>query len=379
MNITGIKPLPVLSNTEQIPLTLPAKNSVVSFSILDKTGNDYKILINGKVYLSSLPVNAKQGDSLLGVVLNNNPMVLNLVNILNMKSLNPENLLILISKLGLRKTENNVNLLKAFIINKKPILKDHLDKFSEILEGLDFLFDESQLSYLIMVFANDLNFQSFDKNTAEYFRHPLNEIIKEIFSVMQKEAAKDKAVNSIYGMMSVDCENGDFEKKLIANLFGRDKLIAEWISENKNNLSVGTQRLISLFSRYLVQKGFLAKEGIFPGFVIAIKREGNELTEYKIEKTSRDDGSVHYLINLSMRSFELGDIFIDGLLSKSNLTLNFSLEGKKKRYFEEDIDGLKNNLNKNLGLNSFLSFNNDIKGKKSIKKFSVTESINFKA
>lgn len=379
VNIAGLKSFTALSSSEQASIPLPAKNSVVNLSVLEKIGSEYKILINGKVFQAMLPVNVKQGDLMLGVVLNNNPMVLNLVNILNIKSLTIENLTMLLSKLGLKKTDNNISLLKAFIINKKPILKNQLDKFAEIIEELDFQFDEFQLNYIIQVFTNEQNFKSFDKNTAEYFRYPLSSIINEIYSVIADGSQKETSIDQIGSMLSIEPNKETLEKGILTALINSDKLIAVWIKENKNNSSAKVQKLVSLFSRYLVQKDFLRREGIYPGFVILKKNDGNELVEYKLEKGSRDDGSVHYLLNVGMRSYELGDIVIDGLLSKSNLSLNFNVEEKKKKYFEEEFDGLKEGLIKNLGLISFININSGSKISGRPKKYSLNESINVKA
>lgn len=379
VNITGLKSFSAPTSNDQQSAVLPAKNSVVSLSVLDKAAGDYKILINGKVFQAALPVNVKQGDSMLGVVINNNPMVLNLVNILNLKSLTMENLTLLLAKLGLKKTDGNISLLKAFIINKKPIIKNQLDKFAEILEELDFQFDEFQLNYIIQVFTNDQNFKSFDKNCAEYFRYPVPAIINEIYSVIVNGAEKNSAIDQIGSMLSINPEKENYEKGILAALINSDKVIAVWIKENKNNNSAKVQKLVALFSRYLVQKDFLRREGIYPGFVILKKKDETELVEYKLEKGAREDGSVHYLLNIGMRSYELGDINIDGLLSKSNLSLNIGVEENKKKYFEEEFDGLKENFIKNLGLFSFININSGSKVGGKNKNYSLNESINFRA
>ena len=378
-NIQGIKSFIQVSAADQNQSVLPAKNSVVSLSVIEKVGGDFKILINGKVFQAALPVNVKPGDAMLGVVLSNNPMVLNLVNILNIKSLTLENVTLLLAKLGLKKSDTNISLLKAFIINKKPILKNQLDKFSEILEELDFQFDEFQLNYLIQVFTNEQNFQSFDKNCAEYFRYPLSSIIEEIFSIIKDSAKKNTSIDQIGSMLSINPEDEKIGKGIVAGLINSDKIIGEWLKENKNNNSAGVQKLIALFSRYLVQKGFLRREGLYPGFVIVNRNDGTELVEYKLEKASRDDGSVHYLLNLGMSSYELGDIMIDGLLSKSNLSLNFEVEEKKKKYFEEDFEDLKADFSRNLGLIPFLSINSGLRSQAKQRKYSLNESINVRA
>lgn len=379
MNISGLKSLNVLSNNETASVSLPAKNSVVNFSILEKTGGNYKILINGKVFLAALPVNVKQGDSLLGIVLNNNPMVLNLVNILNLKSLNLQNLSMLLVKLGMKKTDNNAALLKAFIINKKPILKKQLDKLSEVVENLDFSFDENQLNYIVQLFANDDNYQQFDKQTAEYFRFPINEIIKEIFQRLQKGKLNGGKIEQINNLLTVNISGKEQGKELISELLNLDKLIISWVKENRQSPDKEINKLNALLSRYLIQKSFLQKGGIYHGFAIADKENEQDLVEYKFEKSQRDESGVHYIINIGMSSKEFGDILIDGLLTKTNLNLNFGMEESKKKYFEEEKESFKEEITKNLTLNTFVGFSGSEKGNRQLKKYPVNESINFKA
>jgi hypothetical protein len=379
LNISGLKSLPGAVSADPVSMALPTKNSVVSFTILDKISSEYKILVNGKVFMAVLPVNAKIGDTLLGMVLNNNPMTLNLVNILNLKNITIETLNSLLVKLGIQKTETNLSLLKALIANKKPVLKSKLDKLAEILESLDFTFDETQLSFLIQVFSNEDNFQKFNKRNAEYFRYPINNVIKEIYSQIRDEALNSSSIEQIRKELTIDFEKEGFEKGIMTGLYSRDKAIQDWINENRTSDNLEIKKLTGLFGYYLIQKSFLKKEGIFPGFIIAQKTDSRELIEYKLERTSRENGDVHYLMNLGMRSIEFGDIAIDGILSKSNLTLSFGLEGNNIRYFDEEKDELKKSLRNNVGINTFLSFNGENEGNRKLEKYSLLESINVKA
>jgi hypothetical protein len=378
-NITSFSALALQSQGDTPTGPLPAKNSIVNLSVIEKTGADYKLLINGKVFQSVLPVNMSPGDSMLGIVLNNNPMTLNLVNILNLKSLTVDNLAILLAKLGVKKSETALSALKAFIINKKPILKKQLEKIAEALEELDFQFDEAQINYIIQVFTNEQNFRSFDKNCAEYFKYPFETIVKEIFEVIENKGNGNASIDQIGSMLSINPEDERIEKGMLYNLVNSDKLIAEWIKENRNNSSAGVQQLIALFNRYLVQKGFLRREGIYPGFVISRKTGGNELVEYRIERGTREDGSVHYLLHLGMSSFELGDVMIEGLLTRSNLSLSFGMNEKNKEIFEEGLEALREDFSKNLGLIAFMNVNTDTRTLRRNKRYSLSESINRRA
>jgi len=361
---------------EPAPASLPAKNSVVNFSILDKAVNEYKILVNGKVFSAMLPVNVKIGDSVLGIVLNNNPVVLNLVNILNIKSLNVENLAILLVKLGIPKTMNNLNLLKAFIINKKPIVKNNLSKMSEVLENLDFTFDENQLNYLVQVFLSEGNFKEFNEQTARYFRYSMNDIVAEIFFVMTGGAGKNEEVERICNAMSVNFNDEGFANIIAAEAGLRDKKIAEWITDNKENQDIEVQKLSALLRRYIVQKSFVCNEGTIPGFVIAVKDGRRELAEYKLEKTASEEGNLHYIINLAMRSAELGDIAVSGVLTKGTVALNFGMEANKKNCLEEEQEEFKKTLATKLGLSANISFNGTAGSEQKLRRYLQNGSIN---
>jgi hypothetical protein len=333
---------------------LPANNTVVSISVLDKIGPEYKLLVNGKVFSSVLPVNVQTGEVLLGLIKNNNPMTISLINLLSAGNMTGQNLSALITKLGLKITETNINLLKALAVNKKPALKSKIEKFAEALENLDFQFDEQQLNYFVQIFTNESNYQDLNGKNAGYFRYPLNDVMQQIYEAVKN--GSNSALSKIVIEFAAEPDYVSLQKEIVGGMMNRDAAISEWIKENAGSGEAETKRLADLFSMYLAQKSFLKKENIYPGFIIISKDGNKELVEYKLQKSSSGDGNVFYLINLEMKSKELGKIAIDGTLAKSALNLRFGTDDNKRTAFEEEKENLADSIKNNLGLNPLINF-----------------------
>jgi len=58
------------------PQLYPSKNSIVNVQVLDKIGPVFKILVNGSLFQSKLPIELGINDEFLAKVISENPFIL---------------------------------------------------------------------------------------------------------------------------------------------------------------------------------------------------------------------------------------------------------------------------------------------------------------
>ncbi|HEX2960672.1 MAG TPA: hypothetical protein VHO43_02715, partial [Ignavibacteriales bacterium] len=188
INVTGIQ-LNSLKATDAgaTPKLLPAENSLVEVSVLDKSNGNYKLLIEGSVFQSKLPVSLNTGEALLAKVISVNPFTLSLDKIFTAKMLTEGNLALVLSKLGIAETEASSKVLKAFLKEEKPLVKSKLKKVIEMLEHEDVKLSEEMLSLFIQMIHMDEGRGSFsNKSFVKVFQYPLETLSGEILDSVKR-------------------------------------------------------------------------------------------------------------------------------------------------------------------------------------------------
>ena len=110
---------------------LPDLNSLVLLQVLDKIGNNYKILINGILFQSKLPLSLKVGEETIAKVISQNPFSLKLNDLLKAKYLTSENISLLLSLLGIEQNEKSISFVKELLSHKQSLRKSKIKKALE--------------------------------------------------------------------------------------------------------------------------------------------------------------------------------------------------------------------------------------------------------
>lgn len=335
------------------PKEIPSKplvdNSKVLLEILDKIGDrEYKILVNGKLFVSELPENFKKGDILLAKILRANPLTLSLINLLEFSEINDkQKLAILLQYLKIPNTENAIDLLKAFIKLKIPVQKERFERLLELISETGLIFDNSQLEILLKLYifapTGKYKFDSFLLNLfAEkediLYVDLLNSIIK-LSSICKDETLK----KFLYEYLIIDID----DRSKYFQLFDKAKLVLI-ISELMNNKNLAEYydylnaiRLSLL--KIVLRNRFLKNIHYRQDFLIIKNMNNLNLIKYHYEAINPEKLPGVDRVILYFKTKILGKIEADLLLNFDRLFIKFianndslaKIDSKKDEFIEK--------------------------------------------
>jgi hypothetical protein len=340
---------------------LPQLNSLVKIEVLEKLKSNYKILVDGELYQSKLPIKANAGEVMLGQLVNMNPLTLRLDSFVGPQMLNDGMAGIILKSLGLEKTEIAEKLILELLKSKKHLSKEKIKQFMDVAGGSLTSLDELQFSLLVAIIWDDKNYNSssekravfssiFDisfwdladqifrnvlllngSNLSSGFYEKLNE--KLIFSPDNFES--DKVLSGISGKAKAYVELSDFiEEELSANLF---------LPEVKKSL----EHLNELLIKYVLQKALLNKHDIYVDFAIVSKSNMLRLWKFSYNRILNQFGEPVYKFETGISAgdkameFELylvddklrGDLFTKGLSFNSENRFKENIQ----RVFKDNV------------------------------------------
>lgn len=335
------------------PKEIPSKplvdNSKVLLEILDKIGErEYKILVNGKLFVSELPDNFKKGDILLAKILRANPLTLSLINLLEFSEINDkQKLAILLQYLKIPNTENAIDLLKAFIKLKIPVQKERFERLLELISETGLIFDNSQLEILLKLYifapTGKYKFDSFllnlfgDKEDKLYV-DLLNSILK-LSSICKDETLK----KFLYEYLIIDID----DRSKYFQLFDKSKLVLI-ISELMNNKNLAEYydylNAIRLSLLKIVLRNRFLKNIHYKQDFLIIKNKNNlNLIKYHFEAINPEKLPGVDRVILYFKTKILGKIEADLLLNFDKLFIKFianndslsKIDAKKDEFIEK--------------------------------------------
>jgi|GEM_PF-4337422 len=105
-------------------------NSIVQIKILEKNNSNYLILVDGKVYYSSLPVTVEIGELLLARVKNFNPLTLQLNDLVE-HELRETEIELMLFKLNVSSSQTAKSRLNALLRRGEPVIKSSIIQFED--------------------------------------------------------------------------------------------------------------------------------------------------------------------------------------------------------------------------------------------------------
>lgn len=341
------------------------KNSIVEISVLEKVGDTYKILINGRVFQAHMPIDVKEGDKILAKVISQNPVALDLSSLTNLKALDDVQATNLLAKLKINISESGLKALKSITISGKPLLKRKIEALIEFLENSEGGFDENKIDFLVALIYSSTEGENYlNKKFANNFRQSINilfahsfEIIKRIIQKNTRKELIEKLENTFIMDISEEVIDvkyfSDRKRKTIDVL---KYLLREINRRNLDSVEIKDIRdLKDNIEKFLYQKQYYEKLGVVPDFIILYKKGKYELLEYQIE-VNRKFNEETYAIKLKMNPEKLGLLQINGALTEKNVILKFFAKNETNKIISIEKNELVETLEKKLGLNSTLSF-----------------------
>ncbi len=311
----------------KVPKTLPKVNSFVKIEVLDVVKGNAKILINGNLFQSKLPVKTHAGDMLFAQVISQNPLTLSLDAFVASKLGESGLATAILSKLGLPKTKFSANVLEALLKSKKPVSREKTKQLLEFVDSLETLPDKIQMAFLIAYFWDDSG-ETFSQKRSVYrrvFDLSFNELTEAIYKKivwLSGQNLEMKLYGEIKKKLIFDHKN--FEQTKSANaLFGKVKNaieLADFLDKYSNSgvLTSAARTEIAKLKEYLIkyvlQKSLLSKYELYPDFAITLADEGLHLWRFEFAKAVNSNGEAVYKLESSVltRSEKLIDykIFI---------------------------------------------------------------------
>jgi len=354
------------TKSKDIPTKPLVDNSKVLIEILDKISDkEYKILVDGKLFISDLPDNFKKGDILLSKILKSNPLTLSLVNLLEFSEINDkQKISILLQYLKIPITETSLSLLKSFIKNKTPILKEKFERLLKMILDSGLIFDEEQLDILVKLFVlgagNKFKFnydtlKLFSEKEDQLYANLLNDIIK-LNSISKNDVIK-RFINEFL-IINLDEKNNSlalFDKiklVLIIDELMKEKSLSEYY--DYLNASKFTLLKIVLRNRYL--KYISRKQD----FMIVRSGKNLNLIKYHYEAVNPEKLQGVDRVIIYFKTKLLGRIDADLLLNFDRLFIKFISNEQTLEKIDKNRVVFEQKLNKKYRLDTKITLYNPV-------------------
>ncbi len=334
---------------------LPAEKSFVKIEVLENVKGNFKILVDGNLFQSKLPVKAQAGDVLFAQVLSRNPFTLTLDNFAIGKAGESGLAAVILSKLGLRKTKLADKFISALLKSKKPLSREKLKKALEFMDKTEIDFDAVQFAFLSAYFWDD-NAGSFSQKTSVYRRvfdlnfNQLAEAIYRKIVWLSAQNLETEFYETLKGKLIFETEN--FERgNLYTGLFGKVKSAIEFVDfleayERKSLLSSSLKRGIDEFKelliKYVLQKSLLNKYGVYADFAVTLADEGLHLWRFEFVKVISSNGDVVYRLETATQTRRGEKISAKVFITDSKV------QGEVQSERKADWKNALNRLNENL-------------------------------
>ncbi len=287
---------------------LPKINSLVKIEVLEKLKGNYKILVDGELYQSKLPVKAKAGDIIMGQLANLNPLTIKLDSFSGIELSASGTVGIILKELGLAKTELAEKLITELIKTHKHLSKEKIERFLDFAGNSLTSLDKFQFGLLIAMIWDDGDAYSTREKRAVFSRvfdisfwELSDRIFEEVINL--KKLNLPESVEKILDEKTVFDFKEFEEKKVLSGISSKVRsyieltdFIEEGIAGNRfDSLTEKSfSRLSDLLVKYVLQKALLNKYKIYIDFAIVRNDYGYRLWKFSYNKIVNKLGEAVY-------------------------------------------------------------------------------------
>lgn len=353
-----------LSSKSSLP-NLPQENSIVTLKVVEKFDALYKVLINGEVFQTKLPIDVNIGDFLIGKVITNNPLTIGLDNFGQLKFIDQQVLVDIIKKLGIKVSKTSLTVIEKLIVSKKTLVKSKVEDMLSLIDN-DIEMLDYQIGILIGLMWNATYHKKEDlyEVTKILKEIPFDKLCNEIFlSIIRINGLNlpNSIYNAIAKVFFINI-NEDNISNLAAN---KNSLIVDLIlnlsgwAEQYSSLKTESDELNYLVERlikYHLQKKIYSTFNFFPDFYIIINNKELDLVVYSYEQISGSLGNKYFKTDIicgnnNKYKGSIDGVFINtGFAGKMNIIDSVTTD--KLSIFDNLINKIisKTNLSINLHL-----------------------------
>ncbi len=335
----------------------------VKIEVIEKYSNGEKVLINGKLYITELPIDLEVGDVVAGKVIKNNPLTVSL-------DIKKENRLRQIDRLlnilNIKKNPISSEVLNLLLVMQKPLVKKYTEELISFMQHSGFSYSFEEIKVLVYLIWNG-NRNSLNKTLNRYseiFEESFESIGRKIFNLLSGlkiESADKELINKIWnvfvlenpGQLSSFLNNKtEKELELLAFLKSRDKnLIDLYRSEFKS--------LKHYLKKFILQKSYYALTDAYKEFVILKSNKGyrqyfikyeheneTEVSNLLITTNEREEKIIGYLTkNIIYGEIHTSadELISEYLVNEFNRSINSKLKIKSYLRFKQIKEKRKRN------------------------------------
>lgn len=365
-NIGLVTPAIIKTETTDSTLSaaakLPAVGSVPSVSVLDKSGDIYRLLINGSVFQAAIPIDVKTGELMLARVISQVPFVLALNGLTGRGALTPQVLDMLLNRLGIRNTHGSKKILQILLETDRPVVRSKMEKLLELMERQDLQFGDAALGFLAAFITSDRTDERYlEGGAAGIFQYLPGDLSLSIFERVQELTAKKDRIPLEEQVIENLCLSPDMEsieyvlalKENFTRILRTILLLKSGISDRNNTLFILRELLI----KYSVLRSHYYSTGRCPEFIIIRNLDGLSLCRYEFEN---DDTQGVKLIRIDMEPQYLGPVRFEAIYGNTSMNCSFTAPEESLVCLERESGKLMELLGKTANGRVNISFNRGI-------------------
>jgi hypothetical protein len=351
---------------QNISQNLPDINSLVLIKVLDKIGSNYKILINGNLFQSRLPLNLKTGDETIARVLSQKPFSLTINDLLRGQSRSTENLGLLLTLLGFDSDEKSTNFIRGLVTTKQPLKQTKIKKVMEFVEKMNLRMDDLLNELLVKIYSADDDYLDYIiENQSNIFRYSLVEIMNNIFNSVKKLNSEHSHqsitlyVNNYLVRNSLSVVDNPYFGSFTEEKFLELISYIEYELKNESYANSLNQILNELKKNLLyliIQTSVYNYFGLYPSFLILKRTDELILIEYNSFKERTIKNYDVFRFGLKVPTTNLDEVILKGFLSKELLYTNLYLKQNNPE-FDEELIRTSEEFHFKFDLNAYIGIN----------------------
>ncbi len=325
----------------------------VKIEVIEKYSNGEKVLINGKLYITELPIDLEIGDVVVGKVIKSNPLTVSL----DIKKENGARKVDRILKiLSIKNNSINNELINLLLVMQKPLVKKYVEEFIEIMQsgGFNYSFDELKVLTHLIWNVKGRAVKKTLKRYSEVFNESFEITGMKIFEILNtlKIESIDKSLTD--KIWSVFVSEKDEDLPVVLKDKTNKELEILTLLNNRDTNSVdlyrsGIKSLKSCLEKLVLQKSFYANAGIYKDFIIM--KTVNGYKHYFVKYEPENESGVSNLLINTGESEEK----IIGYLTKNIIygEIHSPATGLISEYLINEFNGY---INSKLKIKSYLRF-----------------------
>ncbi len=217
------------------------KNEELSkIEVLEKFGSVYKVIIDGRVFQSRLPLNAVKGEVILGRLLSSEPPVIKINNLYN-SSAGVNIAVYAAGILGMEKSVSARKVISILLKKNLPLVKSRIEFYAELFEKMN-IYDEDVIDQFTAITGGLKD----PRQHSEYFSYLMitdDTLFGEIRNEVSKHPENCHLLNLVDDLGKPGAndllESADLDNRCEADIFGGEthskieKLLAVYLIQNK--------------------------------------------------------------------------------------------------------------------------------------------------